>query len=191
MNELKEIAELFGRFISQPSKEWKALSESQETDNEQFYRRYLYPIFGMITLVAFVGLFLTNAHFDLQLALKRSILSITSVFIGFYLAAFLLSEGLIRVFHQPRELNLCQRFTGYASLPIYSSFILLSLFPEFFFIYLFTLYSIYIVWEGAIPYMQMNESEQLKFTVLASTIILLSPYLINLLMFMLMPGLRA
>ena len=40
--------------------------------------------------------------------------------------------------------------------------IVLVLFPEFFFLQIFVLYTFYIVWEGAGPYMQVTEAERLK-----------------------------
>ncbi len=187
----KQIFDLLVRLIVQPAKAWNLLSDKQESDNEQFYKSYLYPLFGIVALLSFVGVFLTQKNFDLQLALKQCISLIITVFVGFYLASWLLSEIMSRVFNRPGELKLCQRFTGYSSSLIYVLFMVSSLFPELFFLNIFLFYTIYIIWEGVIPYMHIEENDQLKFTVFAGIVILGSPYLIQALMFMLMPGLRS
>ncbi len=68
--------------------------------------------------------------------------------------------------------------------------IILALLPEFFFLRIFVLYTFYIVWEGAEPYMKVEEPVRMKFTCVATGIILLTPTIIGFLLFMLMPGLR-
>ena len=68
--------------------------------------------------------------------------------------------------------------------------IVLMLLPEFFFLRIFILYTFYIVWEGAGPYMQVEENERLKFAGIATVVILLTPAVIEFVLFMLMPGLR-
>jgi len=69
--------------------------------------------------------------------------------------------------------------------------IIQCLLPEdFFFIPYLAIYTAYIVWEGAIPYMEMSEKEQMRFTGIASVIIILTPYAIEYFIKLLMPGLR-
>ena len=68
--------------------------------------------------------------------------------------------------------------------------IVLMLLPEFFFLRIFVLYTFYIVWEGAGPYMQVEEKIRLKFVGTATGLILLTPWLIEVILSMLMPGLR-
>lgn len=55
---------------------------------------------------------------------------------------------------------------------------------------IFVLYTFYIVWEGAGPYMQVEEKIRLKFVGTATGLILLTPWLIEVILSMLMPGLR-
>ena len=187
----KNIFDLLIRLILQPAKAWDTLSDKQETNNDLFFKSYLYPLFGLVALLSFVGVFFSSKSFDIQLALKNSIRLIIAVFIGFYLASFLLSEVMKRIFDHSGEIKLCQRFVGYSSSLIYVLSMILSLFPEeFFFLYIFLFYTIYIIWEGSVRYMYIKEKEQVKFSAFASMIILVCPYLINTIMYMLMPGLR-
>lgn len=87
-------------------------------------------------------------------------------------------------------MKLCQRFVGYSSSLMFALNIVLMLLPEFFFLRIFILYTFYIVWEGAGPYMQVAENERLKFAGIATVVILLTPAVIEFVLFMLMPGLR-
>ncbi len=187
---LKEIFMLIYRLILQPAKSWAELAEKQDTDNEPFLKRYLYPIFGIIALLAFVGVFINVKEFDVQIALKTTISLVVSVFLGFYLASFALTEVLDRMFGKTKQPKIDQQFVGYASSLLYVVYMLLAIFPELFFLHFFVLYTIYIVWEGAFPYLGIEDSSRTKFTIVASAIILIAPNLIKIFIFMFMPGLR-
>lgn len=176
--------------IFKPSEAWSKLKERQSDDHESFLSNYIYPFFGMIAIAAFVGVLFTRKEFDLQIALKTSILGLISAFGGFYLGAYFLNELWHLLFHRERNSKLCQCFVGYASSLMFLLSIIQSLLPEFFFLRFFVLYTVYIVWEGAIPYMDVKETEQMKFTGFSTAIILLTPFIIEFILSFLMPGLR-
>ena len=83
-----------------------------------------------------------------------------------------------------------QRFVGYSSSLVYALSIILMLLPEFFFLRIFILYTVYIVWEGSGPYMEVDEPVRLKFVGVVSAVIILAPIVIDFVLSMLMPGLR-
>ena len=101
--------------IMRPSVSWKELSEKRTDEQETFLSNYVYPFIGLITLVAFIGVLFTRKGFDVQTALKESILVFLSLFGGFFLASYLLNELRYRVFRRERDMRLCQYFIGYAS----------------------------------------------------------------------------
>lgn len=185
----KDIFKWVLLLISQPGKAWEMLAEKEE-DNETFLSRFLYPLIGLVTIAAFLGILFTRKEFDIELALKASIKSLVSAFGGFYLGAYLLNEIWNGFFKREKDLKLCMRFVGYSSSLMFVLNMVLMLIPEFFFLQIFILYTFYIVWEGAIPYMQVAENDRLKFVFIATAVILLIPYMIQVLLFMLMPGLR-
>lgn len=186
----KRVFGVLFRIISKPAKAWSILNEEKDTNNESFLKGYLYPLFGIISLLTFIGEFISKKDFSLEIALKNTIKISISVFLGFYLASFLLNELVTRMFHQGKQIKICQRFVGYSSALIYALYIVLALLPEFFFLRIFIFYTIYIIWEGAGTYMNIDESKKLNFTIFASLIILISPNLIEMIMYMTMPGLR-
>lgn len=175
--------------ISQPAKSWGLLVQKEEKGDE-FLSRFVYPLIGLLTVAAFLGVLFTRKEFDVELALKSSIKTLVSSFGGFYLSAYLLNEVWQGLFKREKDMKLCQRFVGYASSLMFALHIVLMLLPEFFFLRIFILYTFYIVWEGAGPYMQVEEQIRLKFVGIATAIILLTPALIEFLLFLLMPGLR-
>ena len=167
----KEIIKWVIAIISQPGKAWDMLSRKEEKGDE-FLSRFIYPLIGLVTVAAFLGVLFTRKEFDVELALKSSIKTLVASFGGFYLGAYLLNEAWQGLFKREKDMKLCQRFVGYSSSLI------------------FILYTFYIVWEGAGPYMQVEEKERLKFAGITTVIILLTPAVIEFVLFMLMPGLR-
>ena len=191
---IKEMLEkLFKTAISlifKPSEAWKELSLKQNDDHESFLSGYVYPFIGLITLATFAGFLFARRGFDLQIAIKESIVIVLSMFGGFFLASYFINETRKKIFHRTHDIKLCQCFVGYSSSLIYSLHIVLSLIPEFFFLRILVIYTIYIVWEGAMPYMDIKESEQLKFTGISTLIIILTPLAIAFIAGFLMPGLK-
>ncbi|MDH6305139.1 hypothetical protein M2459_002236 [Parabacteroides sp. PF5-5] len=177
--------------ITQPGKALKELADKEEK-NDEYLTQFVYPLIGLVTAAAFIGILFTQKEFSIELALKSSIKALVSYFGGFYLASYFLNELWSSFFKQEKDLKLCQRFVGYSSAMMYALNIILMLLPtsDFFFLRIFVLYTVYIVWEGAVPYMKVTENIRLKFVLTASALIILLPEIIGLLLFMLMPGLR-
>jgi len=186
----RQIFKTITSLIFSPAKAWKELSAGKDDREEPFLTNYLYPLFGMITVAAFLGILLNRQQFDLQIALKKSILALASSFGGFYVAAWMLNEILEKFFHKAKNVRLCRFFVGYASAMMFALNILLSLLPEFFIMNICVLYTFYIVFQGAIPYMEVEVSQQVKFSIAATILIILLPYAIDIFLGIMMPGLR-
>ena len=184
----KEIIKWVIDLIFQPAKAWKALARKEETQ-EEFLSRFVYPLIGLVTVCAFVGVLLTRKEFDLELALKSSIRTFVSSFGGFYLGAYLMNEIWQGFFKRAKDMRLWMRFIGYGSSLLFALNVILTLLPEFFFLRIFILYTFYMIWEGAEPYMHVEEEIRLKFVAITTAVLLLTPSLIEIVLSMLMPGL--
>ncbi len=185
----KDIFKWVVMIISQPAKAWELLSKKEEKGDE-FLSRFVYPLIGLLTVVAFLGILFTRKEFDIEFALKASIRTLVASFGGFFLSAYLLNEIRSGYFKREKNNQLCQRFVGYSSSLMFTLDAVLMLIPEFFFLRVFVLYTFFIVWEGAPVYMQTDENERLKFVVVSTSLILFIPYLIGVVLYLLMPGLR-
>lgn len=186
----REVFKCVITLISQPAKAWETLREEGEEDNEKFLANYIYPLIAFVSIAAFIGILFTRKEFDVELALKSSVKSLISALGGFFLGAYLLNELWFSVFKREKDIKLCQRFVGYSSSLLFVLAIILALLPEFFFLKIFVLYTVYIVWEGAAPYMRVSDDERMKFVGVSSAVVLLTPSVIEIILVMLMPGLR-
>ena len=179
---------LFG-LIAHPEKTWEELSENQQKDQEEFYKSYLYPILGIIALCAFVGVLLSRKEFEVAIALKTLIKDILAYFGAFYASSYIITKLLSSYFHYPATRQLSERFVGYSSALMYLVAMLYSLFPSFFFLQIILLYAIYIIWQGTVYYLKLDETNWVKFTIFASVSIILMPGILTFLISLIMPGL--
>lgn len=195
----KALFKLVIAIISQPGKAWVMLKnryyrdENREIgseDYESFLSRYLYPFIGLITVAAFLSI-CTRQEFDIELALKSSIVALVSSLGGYHLSAYLLNEVWGGYFRRQKELKRFQVFVGYSSALQFSLCIILLLLPDFFFLRIFIVYTFYIVWEGVPVFLDIEDELRMKFTIVSSVIILASPYILEFLLLILMPGLRS
>jgi hypothetical protein len=190
--------ELFRQVIflfSQPGKAWKELAEREEKGDE-FLVRFVYPLIGLVAASAFLGVLFAEKVFSLERAIKSSISALFSSFGGFFLTAWLLSKLWTNVLQREADLRLCQRFAGYSSVAVFVVRIVFALIPlpllDATFLRVFVLFvaTVYIVWEGATPYMNIGEKIRFRFTLLVSALIVVVPEIIDIVLFAMMPGLR-
>lgn len=177
-------------FIFRPIDAWNALSRKKVKDNDDFLSHFFYPMIGLIALAAFTGMLFTGAEFDFVIALKSAIKAIAVSAGGVFLASYLLNELWGLVFKRERSLKMMQPFVGYSSSLLFVIEIVQAFFPELIFLRIPALYTIYMIWAGAVTYLQVDAHVQLKFTTIASFIIIGTPAIISYLLFTLMPGLR-
>jgi hypothetical protein len=159
--------------IVQPPKEWRVLADDEQ-EFEKFLSSYFHPLLGIITLAAFVGSFFPS-H-SIEMALKASILEFVTYFAGFYLSSFVLKKIIICYKYEHANIKRIPYFVVYASSPIYLISIISSL-SDFQVIYIFLLYTFYIIWEGATTYMGIKEEKQICFSIISSLIVGI-PYII-------------
>jgi hypothetical protein len=185
----KSIIKWIIALVIRPNKAWTILNK-KKSKSDDILGKFIYPIIGVLTLTAFIGVLITHKVADVQMALKSAISVLSASFGGYYLAVFILNEFSEKLFKREKDIKLWQQFIGYSSSVMFALNAILILIPEFFFLRICVLYTFYIIWEGAPIYMQVEEKDQLKFTGITTGIILFAPYMIEYLLYFLMPGLR-
>lgn len=185
----KEITRTIIILIFNPVEAWKQLVQYKDKDLDGFQKHYLYPLFGLVVLAAFLGLWINIKGAGLENSLKKAIQTAVFLLGGFYFAVYLLNELWIRIFHRDSSIELLQKFVGYSSSLLFAVNMMMMLIPQLFFLLFFLLYTFKIVWEGADIYLQVEQEERMKFSVLASCCILGCPYIVYFVLLILMPGL--
>ncbi len=115
---------------------------------------------------------------NVQTALKNAIISLVTVYGGYYIGSYVLNEFLPRLGISKDEPKV-QQFVGYASALIYALFIILPFLSDFFILWIFALYTAYIVYTGYGLYIIGKEESRMSFTGVATALIILTPALIN------------
>jgi len=183
----KQLIILLFNFIIRPQKTWKECSEKQDNDNSGFFQSYLYPVFGIIALFAFAGILLKLKAWNVQIAIIQVIQKTIPYFVAYFLVVFALSRLSLKFFGEKLTNSVCERFTGYASAAVYVTAMLYALLPFFPFVQILTVYTFYIVWQGAIHYLQIKRENLTKFTIFAGILIIFTPLVVQYLLILAMP----
>ncbi|MDR2804804.1 MAG: hypothetical protein LBB85_04060 [Dysgonamonadaceae bacterium] len=188
----KQLFVLLFKIIAESTPTWKVLSDQPNKDNEHFYKSYLFPVLGIIALLAFAGVLIEHS-FDvhvLQRVLKTVIKQVIVYGGSFYLVSHVFSESVFPRFGLPKDQLRAEQFTGYSSALIYVIAMVKVLFPSLFLLNILIFYTFYILWTGAIQFLKINEDQIIKFTTFAGIIILVTPFLLGMLINLLMPGMK-
>jgi len=184
----KQIYEKIRVILVLPKDFWK-----QEAENEEKYdvaSQFVYPLLGLIALSSFVGCWIHNAPFDLARALQLTCISFVAKFAGYYVAAFLMDELSASFLQVEKNIVQVRKFVGYSSVVFYLVTIFMNLFPNFFFVYLFLFYTVYIIWEGSDRFMKIDENKKLLFTAASSVFVLGAPHLLEMILLAFLPGIN-
>lgn len=187
---IKFIVEILIMLVVQPKKAWEAIVERNESRDE-YLTQFFYPLIGLCTLASFVGVFFHNETGNLENALKESTITITSLFAGFFLASFAIRQFSHKWIKIEGDNKLFQKLTAYAMALTVIISAILEIMPDFFFLRIAELYVYLIIWESIGTMIQIDEKKRVIFTSVATTIILLSPYIIERILYTMMPGIRA
>lgn len=169
----REIFLIITKLIVASPKAWKDISSENITVYE-FINRFLHPIFGVIAATSFIGGLWISGEGSLENALKQSIISIVAVYGGYYIASYTINELAPR-FGLEKNLPLYQKYVGFASAVIYLLYIVVPFFPGFIILWLCSLYTIFLVYNGAKSYLKVNNEKLVNFTLIASALIILAP----------------
>ena len=187
---VKTIINTLLLLVMQPANAWKTIAERKET-HEEFLSHFLYPLIGVCTLSAFLGELFGSGESNLQNALKEATAVFTSLFAGYYLASFAIKQIASRWFSLEADIKYFQRYIGYAKAIIFVINSVLKLKPNYFFIEIGELYVFFIVWESVTNFIQIDEKKKVTFSSIATAFIVLSPMIIEKMLYALMPGMKA
>jgi len=178
--------------VRYPATIWNEATDSTDAQKKHL-TDFFYPLVGLASFAAFISCF-----FDGDLTFKQQvtqgiqhfIVSFVSLFGGLFLSAKLLDWSFVRWFAQPSRFAKAELLIVYAQAPVLAVSVLTNLIPELFFLKLLFLYVFAIVWEAAINFYEIPPALQGRFTLVAGAVILISPQLIEIVLKLLLPGLK-
>lgn len=173
--------ELFDRtvlLISSPAKAWERIMD--EGDNKKVMSEFVYPMIGLCGLSVFIGTFIGNTAgaSAFQIAMTRCCATFVSLFGGFFLAAYLINLLGKHFFGREEELELNQRFVGYAMVVTFVLEAISGLFSISLLHWVLQFYTVFVVYEGARTLMDVKEKDLTRYSLIASLIVIVCPGLI-------------
>lgn len=161
------------RLIASPRKGWERICEKDE-ELHYFTNNFLFPIFGLIALATFVGGLWFTADGNIPTALRQTIVVVSAIFGGFYIAAYLLNELFPR-FGLAKSLPTAQQFVGYTSVVAYILFLVEPFLSGFPLLWIAAIYTFSVAFAGSGVYLVVEDGKRNSFSAIASLIVVLLP----------------
>ncbi|MCQ2336730.1 MAG: YIP1 family protein [Paludibacteraceae bacterium] len=183
---------LFSSILITPHTGWE--TAKKQTDRKSVLIRYALPLILLTSAASFAGVMIENDAWLWEMGLKRFTVTFLTLFFSIYIAAFCIKIMYNKMFNESYPLSEILVFTIYSFSCIFAVIFLDELFEDMFFIGVFTLYTLYIVYEGASVFFNITDkklySKKILFTVIASLLIIACPDIIKDVVLTIMPGLR-
>lgn len=173
----KELFHIALQLISSPARAWEEIR--LEEDRRKVFTAFVYPMIGLCGLSVFIGAIWQRGWGgpeSFQYAMTQCCAVAVSLFGGYFLAAYLINALWVRLLGREGDMALCRQFAGYALVALFLLKIVIGVLPDFTIIaVLLQFYTVYVVWEGCNTLLQVEEKERLRFTILASLLLIACP----------------
>lgn len=179
------------RIITTPAAAWKEIT-ADTAENKPYLSAYFYPLLALVGLAAFLSPFV---HFqevfrvELGLGIQSFIRIFAAFFASYFLSSFVLDRLFVRWLGLAPDKIKVEKLCVYSLTPLLLVRFFTFLVKDFFFLYIFVVYTVYIVWEASGGLYEMPGRQRGRFTALTSVVITLSPVLIEFILIKLLPGL--
>lgn len=177
----KDLFHIALKLISSPAAAWEEIR--LEEDKQKVFMAFVYPLIGLCGLSVFIGTIFSlgwSGPQSFQIAMTKCCAIAVSLFGGYYLASYLLNELSMRMLKREDNLLLIQQFAGYAMVVLFVLQIIIGLMPEFSIVaILLQFYIAIVVWEGSDKLLLIAENERVRFTIIATIILIACPSIIQ------------
>jgi hypothetical protein len=156
-----------------PDKEWESINREKMTIRDIFFS-YNMPLIIISTIAVFIGS-LFNYH---EARLDNAFTHASYTFIAFMVSlatAYLIMLKLISALNIKSDKETIFKLIALPSLLIYITHLVVTLFPEIFFIRLLNLYAGFIIWEGYRHLFNVDKQKNVLLSFITSAFVLLLP----------------
>lgn len=155
LNEVYEKLKLIYTHVYSVSKEivinpiefWRNHKDIDE-DPDELMKSIIFPLMAAVLTAVFLGGFFRGDYFSVGISLlwvAREIILLSILFFG----GIFVTRELVRRFGFDVEIPVLRRLVSYSLIPHLTVSVVTGLFPFFFFLDIFGLYSLYVFWLGA------------------------------------------
>lgn len=176
MNFNQFIKNLFSRctgIIASPKMEWNKINE-EEGSAFQLAVYFLFPLLILTAIAAMIGSYfqMSRNTFAREIVLVAGLRSFLSILISIIISVLAINS-MIRTFGGTPNINQAAKLVVYSFVPGILVAIIFGMFPWFYILGLFFLYSFYIFFQGTPVMLDIPPERQSNFSTLSSTTILI------------------
>lgn len=177
----RNLGERIKGLVVSPGTEWQKIHRESTTFND-ILGNFALPLIGLVALGTFLSHMINQQAFIFEFALKKAIMIFTALFGGTFLSWFLVYK-LMKYFRMVTSRELAAKLTIYSSAPLYVVSLVSVLIPEFFFVHIFVLYSLYLCYIGVRGPAGPPPERQMAFALFVFAALVIIPYLLRIVLF--------
>ncbi len=181
MNHIKLVLKYLVALVVTPQERWKMLAsddqQPESRENHVFSEYYLY-LMGFVGILVFlvVGFYARESMWAAT-AMRSVVTFLASFFLGPYMAQFALSWVIPLIWGVEHTKERLLVFIYYTMSVQMLAYLLTEIFRASLFNLVY-IYLFYIVWCAALPYLGIPARRRISFTIVTSTVLFLSQWLI-------------
>ncbi len=172
----KEFTQAITSIISKPRNKWEELHTSTNS-GENNTLKLLYWLISINAIAQLVGGLIYDNTLFISIII-RSIVSAASFYSTIWLVYYITNEALTKKFGVKVEKDKLLSYLIFSSVLNISISSIIAIIPGLFFLEILNIYTLYIVWEGAVIMTNIEENKRSNFALLLTICLLVAPYII-------------
>jgi hypothetical protein len=151
--------------ISEPNEAWEMIRNESENYRKAFFK-FAFPLILLGAMTSMIG---NSFRYPLYISFIWGVIFSIIPFLGIMISAIFIVETA-RFFQYNKNLSNSYKLIIYSSTPPMVAAIFANLHPNLFFINYFGIYSVYLIWTGCEPLLQIGNKNKVSFVIMASFI---------------------
>lgn len=173
----KELFLRVKNIVLKPAFEWRQIFR-ENIDTNQILAEYLLPLIGICTLASFITALTGLPEINFEVSIKYAFVTFLALFGGIYLA-FLITGYILPLFRIKTSKSIQLSIVAYSLTPLIIVVFLVILVPGWKLLYLASLYSYYIVWQGIKGFPGINANSALTISTIITFLIHFLPFFVQ------------
>lgn len=178
----------FWNFLKRPDIIAPTLMETNPFAGKSMLRAYVLPWCAVITAATFVSYIFFTRDFRLETAVIKSLFEFLTFLSSYFAAVAVCKVSNRLIFRREIDKYKCEVIIAYGFLLLYALRIVMCILPHMFFLKVLLLYIFYILWILAEQILKYKDSEKQYFMLVNGASIIVFPYLIEKILFLLTPN---
>lgn len=184
---IKKIIQTPWELLTSTPVTWDKIASVKISKNE-VRNRFVFPWIMVCVLVTFIFKSLYSSNKSIETGFINSIITTVTLFGAYFVSKAVCFWYLRKHYQEKYPVVIAEIVVGYSFTITFIIEIITTILPGLFYLQILNIYTAYLIWEACRAILQLNEEERGNIVLILTSVIILSPVIINKIIHLMLPN---